>query len=191
MQADLKLMNAGIDPIKNPISLNKLYNLAGAYNRPNASKLITAATYKQGGIIKNQLGGLVYKPYIPQQTQQPYAQQTSATLSYEPEESDNEPFRVEPVRIYAQTTQNVVSEEPEIMKQSIIEQETPVQVDNTRVQKPVEESKGKIYKSTEKEKFKEDMYNAYFRALMKKGLDELKASEFAKRLTTQDILESN
>jgi flagellum-specific peptidoglycan hydrolase FlgJ len=26
---------------------------------------------------------------------------------------------------------------------------------------------------------------------MKKGLDELKASEFAKRLTTQDILESN
>ena len=189
MQADLKLMNAGIDPIKNPISLNKLYNLAGAYNRPNPSKLITATAYKQGGIIKNQLGGLVYKPYLSGQNED--KQTSSTTLSYEPEESDNEPFRVEPVRIYAQTTQNVVSEEPEIMKQSIIEQETPVQVDNTRVQKPVEESKGKIYKSTEKEKFKEDMYNAYFRALMKKGLDELKASEFAKRLTTQDILESN
>lgn len=156
---------------------------------PNSSKPLLPSSTNSKNIIKNQLGGLVYKPYIPEQNES--KQTSSTTLSYEPEESDNESFQVEPVKIYTQTTQNIVSEEPEIMKQSIIEQETPVQVDNTRVQKPVEESKGKIYKSTEKEKFKEDVYNAYFRALMQKGLDESKASEFAKRLTTQDILESN
>ena len=98
MQADLKLMNAGIDPIKNPISLNKLYNLVGAYNRPNPSKLITATAYKQGGIIKNQIGGLVYKPYIPEQNES--EQTSSTTLSYEPEEQKEEFFEVSPVRIY-------------------------------------------------------------------------------------------
>ena len=145
--------------------------------------------YKHGGILKNQIGGLVYKPYIPEQNES--KQISSATLSYEPEESDNESFRVEPVRIYTQTMQNTVPEEHEVIESPIQEQETPVQVDNTRVQKPVQEYKGKIYKSSEKEQFKEDLYNAYFKALMQRGLDEVKASEFAKRLTTQDILESN
>lgn len=110
MQADLKLMNAGIDPIKNPISLNKLYNLAGAYNRPNPSKLITATAYKQGGIIKNQLGGLVYKPYLSGQNED--NQTSSTTLSYEPEDSDDELFQVEPVKIYNPPT-SIVQEHTE------------------------------------------------------------------------------
>ena len=193
MQADLKLMNAGIDPIKNPISLNKLYNLAGAYNRSNPSKLITATAYKQGGIVKNQVGGLVYKPFFPETRIEP---QTEETLSYEPYIAE-ESFQVEPVKIYNQRAiQRVVPKEPVVEQEtpaveqeaSIVEQEAPVQVDNTRVQKPKVE--GKIYKSSEKEKFKEDMYIAYFKALIQKGLDEVKANNFAKRLTTQDILES-
>ena len=189
MQADLKLMNAGIDPIKNPISLNKLYNLAGAYNRPNPSKLITATAYKQGGIIKNQLGGLVYKPYIPEQNEN--KQTSSTTLSYEPEDIEDESFQVEPVRIYSKrvTEKPIVSEEP-------VMQEVETQIDNTRVEKPIAE--GKIYKSAEKEQFKEDLYNAYLEALKKnlevlkkKGMKEKDIEEFAKKLATQDILESN
>jgi hypothetical protein len=47
---------------------------------------------------------------------------------------------------------------------------------------------GKVYKTSEKEAFKTDMYNAYYSALTAKGIQN--AEEFAKRLVVQDILES-
>lgn len=151
--------------------------------------------YKRGGVLKHQVGGLVYKPYFPETRTEP---QTEETLSYEPYIAEEELFQVEPVKIYNQRgIQRVTPKEPVIEQEtpvveqeaSVVEQETPVQIDNTRVQKPKVE--GKIYKSSEKEKFKEDMYVAYFKALIQRGLDEVKADAFAKRLSTQDILESN
>lgn len=101
MKADLKLMNAGWDPVKNPISLNKLYDMAGAYRRSNPSMAIATSTHRNGGILKNQFGGLVYKPLV-QDTSSLVENPT--TISYEPEESNDESFRVEPVRIYNQKT---------------------------------------------------------------------------------------
>lgn len=79
----------------------------------------------------------------------------------------NERFPVESVRIYKPIS---------IEFQNIVEPQT-------------DDGIGKIYKSTEKETFKQDMYNAYVHALKKKGIHN--SEEFAKRIVTQDILESN
>ena len=185
-QADLKLMNMGWDPIKNPINL---YNIAGAYRRANPSTMIMAPAYRDGGILKKQTGGLVYKPFFPEEYVQP---QDVETISYEPDGINDEPFQVEPVRIYSQR----VARKPIISEEESATQEIETPVDNTRVEKPA--SEGKIYKSEEKEQFKEDLYNAYLKALnenlealKKKGMKESDIEEFAKKLATQDILESN
>ena len=49
---------------------------------------------------------------------------------------------------------------------------------------------GKIYTAGEKELFKQDLYNAYFKSLKKLGIDDARAIEFAKRMTSQAALES-
>lgn len=49
---------------------------------------------------------------------------------------------------------------------------------------------GKVYKSSEKEEFKSDLYNAYMKVLTNRGVDEDTAGEYAKRLVSQDALES-
>jgi hypothetical protein len=54
---------------------------------------------------------------------------------------------------------------------------------------PEASTKGKIYLSSEKELFKSDMYNAFLKALKSRNVKN--PEEFAKRLTTQTILESN
>ena len=186
MQADLKLMNMGWDPIKNPVNL---YNVASAYRRVNPSTMIMEPAYRSGGILKKQMGGLVYKPLFLEERVQP---QDVETISYEPDNISEESFQVEPVRIYSQR----VTRKPIISEEEPVTQEVETPVDNTRVEKPVTE--GKIYKSAEKEQFKEDLYNAYLKALeenlealKKKGMKEKDIEEFAKKLATQDILESN
>ena len=148
-----------------------------------------APAYRSGGILKKQMGGLVYKPFFPEEYVQP---QDVETISYEPDDISEESFQVEPVRIYSQR----VTRKPIISEEEPVTQEVETQVDNTRVEKPVTE--GKIYKSAEKEQFKEDLYNAYLKALeenlealKKKGMKEKDIEEFAKKLATQDILESN
>lgn len=173
-------------------SVNSILNpkpnsfLLGNNFRP---QLLPMPAYKHGGIFKKQMGGLVYKPFFPEEYVQP---QDVETISYEPDNISEESFQVEPVRIYSQrvTRKPIISEEEPAMQ----EVETPV--DNTRVEKPITE--GKIYKSAEKEQFKEDLYNAYLKALeenlealKKKGMKEKDIEEFAKKLATQDILESN
>ena len=157
--------------------------------------------------FKYQWGGsLIYKAFAP--TLPGYKQETPfsnfSVLNYK---FPVEPPIATPVATTASTpsTQTVKTQEPvqnqvqtqEISKQERVAQpteqisEVKPQVDNTRVQQPIEESKGKIYKSSEKQKFQEDMYNAYINALKKRGLNDNDAQEFAKNLTTQDILESN
>ncbi len=145
-----------------------------------------------------QKGGLVYQPRI---------------IEEEPVFSIDEigtfpvqPVRIPEVKVKEQSKEQV--EEPvteQVQEQSAVQQpvtrqtvtqsvQTPEikpQVDNTRVQQPAEEGKGKVYKSSEKQKFQDDMYNAYIKALKKRGLSDKDAKEFAKKLTTQDILESN
>lgn len=146
-------------------------------------QLVPSLLYKNGGrmIRKHQVGGLVYKPFFPETNVE---SQNEETLSYEPYVTEEESFQVEPVKIYSQriTRNPIVQEEP-------VMQEVETQADNTRVEKPIME--GKIYKSSEKQQFKEDLYSAYLKELRKKGIKENDAEEFAKRLTTQDILESN
>ena len=90
----------------------------------------------------------------------------------------NDRFPVEPVVIYK--------------PMSIQPKEIKPQIDKTKVLTPVVEqntSTGKVYKSSEKELFKQDMYNAYVKALKARGIKNSEA--FAKRIVTQDILESN
>jgi len=53
-----------------------------------------------------------------------------------------------------------------------------------------ENAPGKVYKSSEKEELKSDMYNAYTKALIARGVDEEAAGEYAKRIVAQDALES-
>lgn len=123
-----------------------------------------------GGIL--QRGGLIYTPFVP----------NKQDLLWDNSIVDNEiPFPVEPVRISNPTPiQETTSKPEETVKESPVV-ETPV------TEEPVI---GKIYTSKEKEQFKSDMYNAYFSELSSRGLDDNLADAFAKRLTTQDILES-
>lgn len=123
-----------------------------------------------GGIL--QRGGLIYTPFVP----------NKQDLLWDNSIVDNEiPFPVEPVRISNPTPiQETTSKPEETVKESPVV-ETPV------TEEPVI---GKIYTSKEKEQFKSDMYNAYFSELSSRGLDNNLADAFAKRLTTQDILES-
>ena len=172
-------INSILNPISNSFLLGNNFR----------TQLLPMPTYKHGGILKKQTGGLVYKPFFLEELVQP---QEAETISYEPNNINEEPFQIEPVRIYGQrvTRKPIVSEEEPTI------QEVETQVDDTRVEKSVTE--GKIYKSAEKQQFKEDLYNAYLKALeenlevlKKKGMKEKDIEEFAKKLATQDILESN
>ena len=49
---------------------------------------------------------------------------------------------------------------------------------------------GKVYKASEQEQFKSDLYNAYLKALKIRGFNDEEASDFAKRIVAQDALES-
>lgn len=49
---------------------------------------------------------------------------------------------------------------------------------------------GRVYSTKEKEQFRDDLFTAYSDALMKRGIPEEAASEYAKRLVAQDALES-
>ena len=93
---------------------------------------------------------------------------------------------MEPVQTYTPVEQAPVKT-PEFE----IEQVTAPR-DAVVVSKPSEKmaTNGKIYKSSEKQAFKADVYNTYVKALVKRGLDDIMANKFAQRLTTQDILES-
>lgn len=49
---------------------------------------------------------------------------------------------------------------------------------------------GRVYSTKEKEQFRDDLFTAYSDALMKRGIPEEAASEYARRLVAQDALES-
>lgn len=77
-----------------------------SYSKPQSSYNVFApmqlsALYKRGGVLKYQVGGLVYKPYFPETKTEP---QTEETLSYEPYVAEEESFQVEPVKVYQQTS---------------------------------------------------------------------------------------
>ena len=115
--------------------------------------------------------GLVYTPFIPRE------QNSIRENSYNefPFTIEDSTFPIEPVKIV-----NPITQESE-------------EVDNSAIDRDVITEKssdsGKIYKSYEKEIFKSDLYNAYLKELNSRNIKN--AEEFAKRLTTQDILESN
>lgn len=133
------------------------------------------AKYQKGG-------GLTYKPFIGKE---------STYESFIPEIfSDYTPsFPVEPVQTYTPVEQAPVKtvKTPEFEIQQVTAPR-----DAVVVSKPSEKmaTNGKIYKSSEKQAFKADVYNTYVKALIKRGLDDITANKFAQRLTTQDILES-
>lgn len=132
-----------------------------------------------GGIL--QRGGLIYTPFVP--NKQDLLWDNSIT-------TDETSFPVEPVKVFtpvsieSTSTQAATSKSDERPEQPIVTATKPVVPVTEGVQT------GKIYTSKEKEQFKSDMYNAYFSELSSRGLDNNLADAFAKRLTTQDILES-
>lgn len=148
--------------------------------------------HAEGGIINKYASGnnLVYKPFTEQTENdgskyKPFIPDTIQDIV-----SDWTPqFPVEPVRNYTPVEQAPVKtvKTPEFE----IEQVTAPR-DAVVVSKPSEKmaTNGKIYKSSEKQAFKADVYNTYVKALVKRGLDDITANKFAQRLTTQDILES-
>ena len=126
-----------------------------------------------------QRGRLVYSPFIPNEQEIIRTQPMDYRSPFLIEESK---FPVEPVKVYKPIEQNNT---PQSTKD-----ETPVDYTFPNPV-PITEStsgKGKIYKASEKELFKSDIYNAYLKELKSRGIN--KAEEFAKRLATQDILES-
>lgn len=151
------------------------------YNKYKGPKDYLSSPY----IGKYQSGGLVYKPYLPDNQENietdynEYWRNLASNLH-----SSIHDYDVEQVKIYQPV--DVTRTEP-----------TKPQVDNTRVAKqpvmetPVSQSKGRVYKSSEKEEFKQTMFNTYYDTLLKRGLDEENARKFAQRITSQDILESN
>lgn len=136
--------------------------------------------FKNGGKLY-QRGGLIYNPFVPEtkKSKQTIDEPTFESLKI----SDYTRFPVEPVKTYS------------IPKETPAPQQVKTQVDNTKVEQPKitkeETITGKVYKSSEKEQFKTDMYNAYYNALLERGLDSTTADAFAKRISTQDVLESN
>lgn len=133
-----------------------------------------------GGYVDDSRYDLIYKPWT----------RNSMEEFYESEP----PYPVEPVSVFrVKPTQTIIKEQP-IVKEEQTEEivEKPIEtVKEKPIEKPVSSvSNGKIYKSKEKQQFQADMYSAYYKALRQRNLDDKSASEFAKRLTTQDILES-
>ena len=182
--------------IRRNIGLNGLVVKQNKYVPIDSSLPGITTKYQKGGslIYGNESNGLVYTqmdaPEIPE-------------LTFE----DKDRYPVRPVRTKAQVSEPVPVQTPvETGNQSTQTVQQPVQpVVQPTVTQPVQPTiqpkietqvtttsgKGKVYKSAEKQQFKTDMYNAYHSALVKKGLKEKDAAEFARRLTTQAILESN
>lgn len=169
--------------------------------------------HKDGGIIGFYKAGksLIYSPFIDGEkpdndslVYKPMFQKTKAATEIEDMIYNNyQPsFPVEPVNVPKTTiTEKPVVEQTEEVSKPIIETESTsnnvtseIKTDNpvikTDSSTPKSNNSGKIYTSSEKEKFKQDMYDAYFIALKGRGLDDKKAKAFAERLTTQDGLES-
>lgn len=127
-----------------------------------------------------QKGGLVYNPFVPEtkMSKQVIDEPTFQSLKI----SDYTRFPVEPVKTYS------------IPKETPAPQQVTTQIDNTKVEQSKitkeEAVMGKVYKSDEKQQFKTDIYNAYYDALLERGLDTTTADAFAKRISTQDVLES-
>lgn len=117
----------------------------------------------------------VYTPFIPE-----------ITSDYTPS------FPVEPVRNYTPIEQAPERTEQKVKTPEFEIKQVTAPKDAVAVSKPSEKmtTNGKIYKSSEKQAFKADIYNTYIKALIKRGLDDITANKFAQRLTTQDILES-
>ena len=94
------------------------------------------SAYKDGGSLKLQIGGLVYKPFIPEKEKivreaTPAVFNDEETYSYTPE--DNYELDIEPVLVYKglNTKRGTV-----VPKEEVIEQ-TPIQVDKTAVKTTV------------------------------------------------------
>lgn len=164
-----------------------------------AQQLYALPGFIEGGNIGKYAKGksLVYKPFTEQTENdeskyKPFIPDTIQDIVSDYKLS----FPVEPVRNYIPVEQAPEQSKKE-SKQEVktpefeIEQVTAPR-DAVVVSNPSEKmaTNGKIYKSSEKQAFKADVYNTYVKALVKRGLDDITANKFAQRLTTQDILES-
>ena len=138
----------------------------------NSDKFGYYTEYKDGGVIKKKKEGLIYK----------FLDSTTS-----PEVDLKDFFKEEPSYpvqpIYIKQTVPVPVE-----IQTVEEQEP---VEEIKTEEPENEATGKVYTSKEKEQFKLDMYNAYYKALKQRNLDDATADAFAKRIVAQDVLESN
>ena len=184
------------------------------FNKDNINHIIEMSPYKnqnkfissfekesenyKPSVLKKQYGGLlVYNQYKP-----------NDDFDFDLDITDYSKFPVERVRKPV-SKQNEVKEEtvPEIPIIDVSQntqtepKQTTVQVQNPEViVKPTEiisenqntsTNAGRVYKSSEKDEFKQNMYNAYYNALIKRGESKDRAKRFAQRLATQDANESN
>lgn len=159
----------GLDSLVNRYNVAKqIYNNPKFYQK--GGELIYTPFLQDEEISKD-----VYTPFIPE-----------ITSDYTPS------FPVEPVRNYTPIEQAPERTEQKVKTPEFEIKQVTAPKDAVAVSKPSEKmtTNGKIYKSSEKQAFKADIYNTYIKALIKRGLDDITANKFAQRLTTQDILES-
>lgn len=172
--------SGGLDAYRNRLKVaQQLYNLPG---------------FTEGGNIGKYAKGksLVYKPFTEQTENDELKYKPFIPDAIQDIVSDWTPqFPVEPVRNNTPVEQAPVVKQEDKTPEFEIQQVTAPK-DAVVVSKPSEKmaTNGKIYKSSEKQAFKADIYNTYVKALIKRGLDDITANKFAQRLTTQDILES-
>ena len=149
-------------------------------------------------IIKKQQGGLVYDPFILNGSTLKIPENTnsySTNVSYDSNDYEKR-FPIEPIDIKPQEYQEQGVPIIQVKEQVTVPEVARLQQsksDNV-IKEPestnliVKTNNGKVYKVSEKELFKSDMYNAYLSALTTKGIKN--PEEFAKKLVAQDILES-
>lgn len=126
----------------------------------------------ESDITSNMTNELIYQPLIQSLIQSQPKKATQPVIGTVTQQ-ESEPFPVEPVREWVQ---------PEDFNWKAVIQPKPDNYVGERV--------GKVYKASEQEQFKSDLYNAYLKALKARGFKDEEASDFAKRIVAQDALES-
>ena len=149
--------------------------------------------YQSGGSIKS----LIYKPYIQENDSDNYINNyiNDVFTSGEPSK-----YSVDPIKIVTPETstkqQIVTTQQPEVIQQTVVQEQAPIEAKTdpaivTNQNESVDKQIGKQYKFSERDEFKNTIYNAYYKSLIKRGVSKNKAERFAKRFSAQDANESN
>lgn len=96
---------------------------------------------------------------------------------------------VQTAEVAPTTDSSAAIEELRRAGEAVLQSNNETQLNQNPTSVQTNDGPGKIYTKAESDQFKQDMYNAYYKALSTKGIP--KADVYAKKLTTKAIFESN